>query len=119
MEKVNFQNRMVFGMKKNREVFGKDIILEYTKVGSTTKIKETFKATFSSLEDLGLKDMTLYNKDSVVIKILCLDLLDKLKTIKVKNLNGIITMNNIKYNIVNEKLTSDEVQLMMLCNTVG
>lgn len=118
MEKENFQNRMIHGVRQVQKVMGKSIILEYTKVGSTSKIKEMFVGTFEKLSDNDLKEQTTYNKDSMIFKILCVDLIDKLKTTKVKNLNSTIYCNNIKYNVVSEEITSDECLLKLYCNTV-
>ena len=100
MEKINFQNRMVYGIKQIQNAFGKSITLEYNKVGSTTKIQKTLVGTFEKFSDEALKQQTTYNKDSVIFKILCSDLINVLGTTKVKNLNSVIFINNIKYNVV-------------------
>ena len=121
MEKVNFQNRMDWGMKRNKLAFNKSVTLEYTKVGSSTTIKEIMTCTFGGLEDEGLKDMTVYNKDSIVVNLMCSDLITKFNTVKLKKtLNSLyIWFNGIKYSVVTERLSSDEVQLSLFCNTVG
>ena len=119
MNKTSFQNNMIKGIRKIQNVMGKTIILEYTKVGSSTKIRQEFIGTFEKLSDDALKDQTTYNKDSVILKILCIDLLNKLNTIKIKNLNSTIYMNNIKYNVIAEELSSDEVILKLFLNTVS
>jgi len=118
MEKVNFQNRMIYGIRQIQKAMGKTITLEYTKLGSSTKIKQTFTGTFEKMSDESLKEQTTYSKDSMIFKILCVDLIALLGTTKVKNLNGTITMNNIKYNIVAEEISSDETLMKLYCNTV-
>lgn len=121
MDKTSFQNRMDWGMKRNKVAFNKSITLEYTKTGSSTTIKEPFTCTFGGLEDVGLKDMTTYNKDSIIVKLMCSDLIAKFNTVKLKKtLNSLyLWFNGIKYSVVTEKLSSDEVQLSLFCNTVG
>lgn len=118
MEKVNFQNRMIYGVKKLQSVMGKTITLEYVKAGSTTKIQKTLTGTFEKFSDEAIREQTTYSKDSMIFKILCSDLLTTLGTIKVKNLNSTIFVNNIKYNVVTEELSSDEVLLKLYLNTV-
>ena len=118
MDKTSFQNRMIYGVKKLQSVMGKTITLEYTKVGSTTKIQKTLTGTFEKFSDEALLEQTTYSKDSMIFKILCSDLLTTLGTIKVKNLNSTIFVNNIKYNVVTEELSSDEVLLKLYLNTV-
>ena len=118
MEKVNFQNRMIYGVKKLQSVVGKTITLEYVKAGSTTKIQKTLTGTFEKFSDEAIREQTTYSKDSMIFKILCSDLLTTLGTIKVKNLNSTIFVNNIKYNVVTEELSSDEVLLKLYLNTV-
>lgn len=118
MNKAIFQANMIKGVRKVQEAMGKTITLEYTKAGSTTKITNTFPITFEKMDDLALKEQTTYNKDSVIMKVLCVDLIAKLNSIKVKSLNSTIYMNNIKYNVIQEELSSDEVLLKLYCNTI-
>jgi hypothetical protein len=109
---------MIYGIKQIQNTFGKSITLEYTKIGSTTKIRQDFIGTFEKMSDEALREQTTYNKDSMIFKILCVDLISKLNTIKIKNLNVTIYCNNIKYNVVSEELSSDEVLLKLYSNTV-
>ena len=118
MDKKSFQSRMEFGVRKIQEVMGKTIVFEYSKVASSTKIRESFIGTYEKLSDEALKEQTTYNKDSMIFKILVSDLVAKLGDYKVKNKNGIIYMNNTKYNVVTEEISSDEVLMKLYANTV-
>ena len=118
MDKTKFQERQIYGVRRVQNVMGKTITLEYTKIGSTAKIKESFIGTYEKMSDNALKQQTVYNKDSMIFKILCVDLISKLNAIKVKNLNATIYCNNIKYNVVAEELSSDEILLKLYCNTI-